>query len=580
MLIRPVDRKEFVERTFPHTYSYMVYREGDVYYAKDGVTGSVEFSDVDAVNVIQYAIDKVNVLGGGRVLLKRGTYVVGKTISIKSNVIVEGEGSDVTILRGSSTSFGTVIDIDSQSNIVVRGLTIDKGGTQTLGDIWNNMSLSCENSNFVLIENVVVKNSPNYAMVFGGRKDARIFDTPYAPCNYVEVRRCKIINSYKDGIHFFGGKNIVIEDNYFEHLVDDAIALGADINYPVDNVLIRGNIVRDSGFQWTNGLKLQSGWYNTSTPASNIFNNIVITDNIFVEVAQQGFTISLENPNYPVSDMAKNIIVENNILKSTFINSVNNLVFRGNNVVYNVVVTPKAFYIDSYTGASNITISGNFVGGVIAVPGYPGVESGILNMIAIVGNVARKIDINSPANLVTVVGNTLFPGDDNNVRVAGLPNSPPTNVVVSFNVADGGNVDWNNFIAGYEGGAKVANRVMFIGNIGVNAKNYTIASNPNSTEIYAIFNHGNKPLDVVGDIRLFKNPVYVTERSDVAVIPINSTRVTVSHNLAKTPTKVLITPLGAPPGKLWVENITATSFDIVTDTAPTADLKVAWYAEV
>jgi hypothetical protein len=29
-----------------------------------------------------------------------------------------------------------------------------------------------------------------------------------------------------------------------------------------------------------------------------------------------------------------------------------------------------------------------------------------------------------------------------------------------------------------------------------------------------------------------------------------------------------------------VENITSTSFDIVTDTAPTSDLNIAWYAEV
>jgi len=77
-----------------------------------------------------------------------------------------------------------------------------------------------------------------------------------------------------------------------------------------------------------------------------------------------------------------------------------------------------------------------------------------------------------------------------------------------------------------------------------------------------------------------RNIFYVTENSGVATISAGSTRVTVSHGLAKAPTKVLITPLALPPGKLWVENITSTSFDIVTDTAPTADLKVSWQAEV
>jgi len=70
------------------------------------------------------------------------------------------------------------------------------------------------------------------------------------------------------------------------------------------------------------------------------------------------------------------------------------------------------------------------------------------------------------------------------------------------------------------------------------------------------------------------------QASSIATISAGSTRVTVSHGLKTAPSKVLITPLNQPPGKLWVENITSTSFDIVTDTAPTSDLKVSWYAEV
>ena len=65
-----------------------------------------------------------------------------------------------------------------------------------------------------------------------------------------------------------------------------------------------------------------------------------------------------------------------------------------------------------------------------------------------------------------------------------------------------------------------------------------------------------------------------------ATIPAGSTRVKVNHGLSATPTTVIVTPLAQPPGRIWVENITSTSFDIVTDTAPTADLGVAWHAEV
>jgi hypothetical protein len=72
-----------------------------------------------------------------------------------------------------------------------------------------------------------------------------------------------------------------------------------------------------------------------------------------------------------------------------------------------------------------------------------------------------------------------------------------------------------------------------------------------------------------------------TVDTGVATIPAGQTRVTVSlTRFIKAPTKVLVTPIGQPLGKIWVENITSTTFDIVTDTAPISNLNVAWYAEV
>jgi hypothetical protein len=73
---------------------------------------------------------------------------------------------------------------------------------------------------------------------------------------------------------------------------------------------------------------------------------------------------------------------------------------------------------------------------------------------------------------------------------------------------------------------------------------------------------------------------YKSENSGIATIPAGQTSVTVTHYLFGAPSKVLVTPLASPSGKLWIENITATSFDIVTDTAPSTNLNVAWYAEV
>jgi len=71
---------------------------------------------------------------------------------------------------------------------------------------------------------------------------------------------------------------------------------------------------------------------------------------------------------------------------------------------------------------------------------------------------------------------------------------------------------------------------------------------------------------------------YFTEKSGIATLSSGSTRTTVTHGLSATPTKVLVTPYGNI--KVWVENITSTSFDIVTDASPSQNITVAWYAEV
>ena len=85
---------------------------------------------------------------------------------------------------------------------------------------------------------------------------------------------------------------------------------------------------------------------------------------------------------------------------------------------------------------------------------------------------------------------------------------------------------------------------------------------------------GSGVLDVV----IRRNLGFPTENSGVATLPAGSTSVTVNHGLAKAPRIILLTPAGN--ANVWYENVTDTSFDIVTDTAPSTDLDVAWYAEV
>jgi hypothetical protein len=78
-------------------------------------------------------------------------------------------------------------------------------------------------------------------------------------------------------------------------------------------------------------------------------------------------------------------------------------------------------------------------------------------------------------------------------------------------------------------------------------------------------------LSIYGAVLFLRN-------SGTATLAAGSTRVTVNHGLAATPTKVLITPRANVAA--WVENITATSFDIVVATPPASPVTFSWYAEI
>ena len=72
-------------------------------------------------------------------------------------------------------------------------------------------------------------------------------------------------------------------------------------------------------------------------------------------------------------------------------------------------------------------------------------------------------------------------------------------------------------------------------------------------------------------------PLY---NAGTATISAGETRVTVEHGLAYSPSRVLVTPIGDPGDRFWVENVGSSSFDIVVATAPTSDIKFYWKAEV
>ena len=100
VLVMPPYKIRRVVREFalPRAYSVLVYTEGGHYYAKDS-NGNTICADSPTA-CLQESVNYVVRKGGGRILVKRGTYNPKQTVNIPdgAKLIIEGEG-DSTVFR-------------------------------------------------------------------------------------------------------------------------------------------------------------------------------------------------------------------------------------------------------------------------------------------------------------------------------------------------------------------------------------------------------------------------------------------------------------------------------------------------
>jgi len=570
--------------------SYIVFKGDDgKVYVKNGKTGAIEYSSADHVAAIQYAIDQASAAGGGEVFIRVGFYSLSKSLNPKSNVRIVGEGMGETVLYSPNAP---AIWADGVSNVGIEELTVDRGATSGAPDSAPYMGMVFFSCSGVFVRRVEVRNTPNYAVMFGGAKTGDVNSPPYYPCDHVYFVENYIHDSYKDGVHFFGGSRIVVAYNDFERTIDDATAFGASQGYPIEDVLVVGN--RVTGWVDPNGDQHPPSAVNlhcdtpNQVPASDIFKRITIAENVFRDTSRE--SISFRGKSDSPSDMYRDIVIEGNVIErnklgslialdSVIVNATVNLVIRGN-----IIRSKVEGNIILIASANGFIVEGNTIIKALAYGIY--VNGGSNGRIA--GNViietnsrsesASGVRVVSSSSDMVIEGNVIYAlGNDMPIRIGDTSSSSyPKRIAVIGNYVYGGiygiAVGWND--------SEYADTVIINGNTVLGSSSRGSYIGATATNVVVINNRVDKPVRIRGTPIVKRNIGYVTENSGVATIPSGSTSVTVSHGLASAPSKVLVTPLGQPPGKIWVQNITNTSFDIITDTAPTADLRVAWYAEI
>jgi len=623
VLIQPVNRKEFVERVFPREYSVMVYTENNNYYAKnqDGVT----ICSNSPTACLQEAVNHVAQFGSGRILVKKGSYQVPQVVidNMKDIMIEFEEGAVLNVVDAPDLkTYQTedmismpVVDIVNSENIYIKGGTIVDTGVLRGQNIHRDGVL-VKNSKYVNIEGIVVKGVAGNGIRVNGQgtydfsnpdnsnlltkhvtiRNCRVEDTKsyrYDSTYYVKgfsveiehsedvyVERCAVYNSGESSFRTHAARKVVFIGNYVYNQIwgepfdiwgsDNVVVAFNKINTPPDsqngagiylylytrNIYIIGNDIATPSnsvpirLRDVTGNVIENVWimYNRVSGYIGLINSRM--KNIYII----GNDIDIQlyvNPENKVS--VENIVIEGNVFRNA---STNNIYV--NNADFVVI---RRNYMPSYILVKNtgkVVVEGNVINGPSDTTYRTGVSIiGDVDYALIMDNYIynptyQAIYISGTGNgVVDIIGNIIesagsaCPGcatittEDNSVSMVRIRNNVVRNSLGDRSVRIGTGV-----------AAEILDNVV------------------------------NKPIQILGTAVVRRNIGYATESSGVATIPANQTRATVNHGLAVTPKKVLITPLATPPGKLWVENITATSFDIMTDTAPTADLQVAWYAEV
>lgn len=187
--------------------------------------GRVIARGTDHAEVIQKAIDHVYSLGGGKVYVNFGEYVISQIV-VKDNVELVSDGA--TLKRAGRDYHLVVLG----NNTKLRGFRIVGLGPTSydINKYLNNMVYASGKSNIVIEDNYI--------------EDADDDAIAIESCQNVKIRGNTVINTYKHAIDITGSsKHVVIKGNYVDGVsVYDGITVYVDGGH---TITIVGNVVRN-----------------------------------------------------------------------------------------------------------------------------------------------------------------------------------------------------------------------------------------------------------------------------------------------------------------------------------------------
>jgi parallel beta-helix repeat protein len=187
------------------TASYIIWKDGSTYYAKNGHTGQIDYSGSDASTVIQTTINALT--SGGEIFIKSGEYQAQLNLVDKQNIIIRGEGGDYeqsrgTIIKAPDNLNDHLVKIDGTNmygfrvDIIIKDLTlVGNSAHQTSGNL-----IDINHAYGVKIINCQFRDAKDYAIRGGATNSAE----------QITIDSCFIGSG---GIYLASGSGWYIHDN-------------------------------------------------------------------------------------------------------------------------------------------------------------------------------------------------------------------------------------------------------------------------------------------------------------------------------------------------------------------------------
>lgn len=240
--------------------SFTVFIDGPNIKAKNGITGKIDYSGPDAKTVMQNVINAMDLLGGGKLIIREGIYNLNGPLTFtRSRTVIEGCGISTT-LNFTAIDGSDGLDFNNLDDVVRFGPTIEHieiigGGKSSNTGIGikytsgtgnhaprfhiNDIKLSgwavagiklCRNYGG-LINNVVVKGC-----------GIGIYETG---CNASSIRDCSVEDS-NTGIKIEGSNSVIVEGATIEGNLGHGLHLITDVSVSVRGIYFEGNGISDN----------------------------------------------------------------------------------------------------------------------------------------------------------------------------------------------------------------------------------------------------------------------------------------------------------------------------------------------